>query len=135
VAIVGDLERLIDELYPFRWAIAVEFSVSGLARSTRVSRTLLRLLDTTAQIRVRGLPALLYRRDSGWNATLAAGLLYATSLPFIVAATQLGQGLGPIDAATGAAFVAAGLLTSGTRSGAETVDAVLNFDRLLIARE
>ena len=42
---------------------------------------------------------------------LAAGLLQATSLPFIVAATAIGRDLGLIDAATSAGFIAAGLLS------------------------
>jgi Kef-type K+ transport system membrane component KefB len=57
----------------------------------------------------RGLPALIYRRYLGTRKTVAAGLLQATSLPFIVAATQIGRELGMIDAATSAAFVTAGL--------------------------
>jgi Kef-type K+ transport system membrane component KefB len=59
----------------------------------------------------RGLPALLYRGDFGQRRAIAAGLLQATSLPFIVAATQIGQDLGVIDAATSAAFIGAGLLS------------------------
>jgi Kef-type K+ transport system membrane component KefB len=59
----------------------------------------------------RGLPALLYRGDFGERRAVAAGLLQATSLPFIVAATQIGQDLGVIDAATSAAFIGAGLLS------------------------
>ena len=39
----------------------------------------------------RGLPALLYRRLSARRHDLVAGLLQATSLPFIVAATAIGQ--------------------------------------------
>ena len=42
---------------------------------------------------------------------IAAALLQATSLPFIVAATAIGQDLGLIDAATAAGFIAAGLVT------------------------
>ena len=42
---------------------------------------------------------------------IAAGLLQATSLPFIVAATEIGQSLDLIDAATSAGFIAAGLLS------------------------
>jgi len=60
----------------------------------------------------RGLPALLFRRtvdDS--RRVVAAGLLQATSLPFIVAATQIGQELDVIGAADTAAFIAAGLLS------------------------
>jgi len=60
---------------------------------------------------VRGLPALLYRPLLGGRQTAAAGLLQATSLSFIVAATQIGMELGTISEATGAALVAAGLLS------------------------
>jgi Kef-type K+ transport system membrane component KefB len=60
---------------------------------------------------VRGAPALLYRGDFGRRRTMAAALLQATSLPFIVAATMIGQELGVIDAATSAAFIGAGLLS------------------------
>jgi Kef-type K+ transport system membrane component KefB len=64
-----------------------------------------------ALVAVRGLPALLYRRGLGARQTVAAGLLQATSLPFIVAATMIGQDLGLISEASSAAFVAAGLLS------------------------
>ena len=60
---------------------------------------------------VRGLPALLYRPLVGARRAARAGLLQATSLPFIVAATAIGLELGVIDAATGAALIAAGLLS------------------------
>jgi len=42
---------------------------------------------------------------------VAAGLLQATSLTFIVAAAQIGMDLGVIGAATGSALIAAGLLS------------------------
>jgi predicted Kef-type K+ transport protein len=60
---------------------------------------------------IRGLPALLYRRQIDGRQTVAAGLLQATSLPFIVAATQIGMELGVLSQASGAALVAAGLLS------------------------
>jgi Kef-type K+ transport system membrane component KefB len=60
---------------------------------------------------VRGIPALLYRRLVGTRHALAAGLMQATSLPFIVAATAIGLDLGLIDAAGSAALIAAGLLS------------------------
>jgi Kef-type K+ transport system membrane component KefB len=60
---------------------------------------------------VRGLPALLYRSLVDGQRLVAAGLLQATSLSFIVVATQIGMELGQIDQATGAALVAAGLLS------------------------
>lgn len=64
-----------------------------------------------ALLLVRGLPALLYRADVGGRRALIAGLLQATSLPFIVAATAIGLDLGLVSAANGAAFIAAGLLS------------------------
>jgi len=64
-----------------------------------------------ALLLVRGLPALLYRTRVGTRRTVVAGLLQATSLPFIVAAAQIGIELGELDQATGAALVAAGLLS------------------------
>jgi predicted Kef-type K+ transport protein len=60
---------------------------------------------------VRGLPAWLYRSRVGTRRSVVAGLLQATSLPFIVAAAQIGMELGKLDQATGAALVAAGLLS------------------------
>ena len=65
----------------------------------------------TALLLVRGAPALLYRPLVDGRRTLAAGLLQATSLSFIVVAAQLGMELDVIGAATGAALVAAGLLS------------------------
>ena len=64
-----------------------------------------------ALLLVRGLPALLYRTDVGARRALIAGLLQATSLPFIVAAAAIGLDLGLVSAANGAAFIAAGLLS------------------------
>lgn len=64
-----------------------------------------------ALLLARGLPALLYRRMVGNRETLAAGLLQATSLPFIVATTGIGMELGLLNAATGAVLVVAGLLS------------------------
>jgi Kef-type K+ transport system membrane component KefB len=59
----------------------------------------------------RGLPAALYRPMVGNRNSIAAGLLQATSLPFIVAATGIGMELGILSPAVGAAMVVAGLLS------------------------
>jgi Kef-type K+ transport system membrane component KefB len=64
-----------------------------------------------ALLLARGLPAILYRPMVGNRGSLAAGLLQATSLPFIVAATGIGMELGLLSPATGAAMVVAGLLS------------------------
>jgi len=60
---------------------------------------------------VRGLPALLGLRANGARATVALGLLQATSLPFLVTITQIGVVLGKITPVTAAALVCAGLLS------------------------
>ena len=60
---------------------------------------------------VRGLPAFVYRTALGRLDTAVAGLLQATTLPFIVAAVMIGTDLGALDEATGAALIAAGLLS------------------------
>jgi Kef-type K+ transport system membrane component KefB len=64
-----------------------------------------------ALLLARGLPAVLYRPMVGERDSLAAGLLQATSLPFIVAATGIGMELGLLRPAVGAAMVVAGLLS------------------------
>jgi Kef-type K+ transport system membrane component KefB len=64
-----------------------------------------------ALVVVRGVPAALYRSTVGARAALAAALLQATSLPFIVTATSIGVALGVLAPATAAALVAAGLLS------------------------
>ncbi len=60
---------------------------------------------------VRGLPALVYLRTAGGRQTIAAGLLQATSLPFIVTASSIGVVVGTITPVTSAALVCAGLLS------------------------
>jgi Kef-type K+ transport system membrane component KefB len=64
-----------------------------------------------ALLLARGLPAILYRPQVDTRGVLAAALLQATSLPFIVATTGIGTSLGILSPATGAALVVAGLLS------------------------
>jgi Kef-type K+ transport system membrane component KefB len=68
-------------------------------------------LFVAALLIVRALPAILYVRDFGRRQAAVAGLLQATSLPFIVAATQIGLTLELIQRSTAAALVAAGLVS------------------------
>jgi len=60
---------------------------------------------------VRGVPALLSLSTFGPRRTAAAALLQATSLPFIVTATQIGVVTGRLDAVTAAGLVCAGLVS------------------------
>jgi Kef-type K+ transport system membrane component KefB len=64
-----------------------------------------------ALLAVRGLPAVLYAGSFGRSQAIAAGLLQSTSLPFIVAATQIGLALKVLQPSTAAALVAAGLVS------------------------
>jgi Kef-type K+ transport system membrane component KefB len=68
-------------------------------------------LFVAALLAVRGLPALLYRGDAGMRGAVAAGLLQATTLGFLVVAGRIGMDLGLLSAANGAALVAAGLVS------------------------
>jgi Kef-type K+ transport system membrane component KefB len=87
----------------------VKLDLSGLvANPAALARVPLFLL---ALLIVRGAPALLSLRQSGPRATAAVALLQATSLPFIVTATQIGLVLGEISSVTAAALVCAGLLS------------------------
>lgn len=60
---------------------------------------------------VRAVPALLYKPTIGRRQAVAAGLLQATSLPFLVTTSQIGVAVGTIKPVTGAALVSAGLLS------------------------
>lgn len=60
---------------------------------------------------VRGAPAYLYRRFLSQQETMAAGLLQATSLSFIVAASQIGVELGKLSAATATGLIAGGVVS------------------------
>ncbi len=64
-----------------------------------------------ALLLVRGVPAILYRRRLDTRHTVIAGLFQATSLTFIVAATEIGVQLHLITSAVSAALVASGLLS------------------------
>ena len=57
------------------------------------------------------MPAFLYRKYFSTRRVLAAGLLQATSLTFVVVAARLGLELDVFDEASGATLVAAGLLS------------------------
>lgn len=87
----------------------LRFNLSALFASA--SSILLIPVFLVALLLVRGVPAIFYRPLVGGRRALIAGLFQATSLTFIVAATQIGTELGLIRQATGAALIAAGLLS------------------------
>jgi len=108
--------RLKLDAVGYGFVIPVFFVASGvrfdLDALTGSPSALLRVpLFLLALLLARGVPALLYRRVLGTDDTAVAALLQATSLPFIVTATQIGVGIGAIRAVTAAALVSAGLLS------------------------
>jgi Kef-type K+ transport system membrane component KefB len=108
--------RLKLEAIGYGFLVPVFFVTSGLrfdldallASPSAFARVPLFLL---ALLVVRGVPAALYVRSSGRRRAAAAGLLQATSLPFIVTATEIGVILGQIRPVNGAALVGAALMS------------------------
>jgi Kef-type K+ transport system membrane component KefB len=126
-AVLGVIDRDANRTHPqFRVkldAIGYGFLIPVFFVTSGITFDLSALLDEpstlakvpvflAALLFVRALPAVVYRPVVGSRSAMAAGLLQATSLPFIVAATQIGIALGTVTRATAAAFVAAGLLSA-----------------------
>jgi Kef-type K+ transport system membrane component KefB len=110
-----DFRRKLEAM-GFGFFIPVFFVTSGVrfdldALVAKASNLAMVPVFLLALLIVRGVPALLYRRLLDGRRTLVAGILQATSLPFIVAATAIGLELGLLDAAESAALVGAGLLS------------------------
>jgi Kef-type K+ transport system membrane component KefB len=110
-----DFRRKLEAI-GFGFFIPVFFVTSGLrfdlgALTASTSNLAMVPVFLAALLVVRGLPAVVYRRVLDRSHTAIAGVLQATSLPFIVAATAIGMDLGLIDAAASAALIGAGLLS------------------------
>ncbi len=69
-------------------------------------------LFLVALLVVRAVPALLYVRLIGKRRAGVAGLMQATTLTFVIVATQIGVASGQISPTTGASLLAAGLLSA-----------------------
>jgi Kef-type K+ transport system membrane component KefB len=115
-AVVSMIDRDVEHTHPlfrvkldaigYGFLIPVFFITSGLrfdldALRDDLSTLALVPVFLVALLLVRGLPVLLYcDQISGPRATLAAALLQATSLPFIVTAAMIGVDIGALTAAT-----------------------------------
>jgi Kef-type K+ transport system membrane component KefB len=104
------------EAVGFGFFIPVFFVSSGVrfdldALTASASNVAMVPVFLVALLVVRGLPALVYRRVLDGPHIAIAGIMQATSLPFIVAATAIGMDLGLIDAAASAALIGSGLLS------------------------
>jgi Kef-type K+ transport system membrane component KefB len=128
--LAGLLVRAIDPepelthpLYPvkleavgFGLLVPVFFITSGLTLDLRSlvehpSTLTLVPVFVAALVLVRGPPALAFRRELGRKELVAVGLLQSTSLPFLLAAAEIGMTMGLLDPAVGAGLVAAGLVS------------------------
>ena len=90
-------------------ATGVRFDLNALfANATNLARVPIFL---AALLVARGLPALVYKSLITRRQTVAAALLQATSLSFLVVAGQIGVQLDLVRPAVYAALVAAGLLS------------------------
>jgi Kef-type K+ transport system membrane component KefB len=87
----------------------VKYDLDALLSSP--SNVLMVPIFLAALVAARGLPALMYRRLLDRRHVAIAGLMQATSLPFIVAAVAIGEDLDLVTAAEGAALIGAGLLS------------------------
>jgi Kef-type K+ transport system membrane component KefB len=104
------------EAVGFGFFIPAFFVTSGVrfdldALIATASNLLMVPVFLAALLLARGVPAIVYRGALDGRQTAIAGLMQATSLPFIVAATAIGRELDLIDAAASAAMIGAGLLS------------------------
>jgi Kef-type K+ transport system membrane component KefB len=100
----------------YGFLVPVFFVASGLrfdlGALTREPSALARVpVFVAALLLVRGLPALMYRPLLDRREVAAAAFLQATSLPFIVAAAEIGLALDVLSEGTAAAMIAAGLVS------------------------
>ena len=126
-AVVGQIDRDEHGTHPmfrlkldaigYGFLVPIFFVTSGLRFDLRAltdhPSVLARVpLFLAALVVVRGAPAVLYRSRLDTRQVVAAGLLQATSLPFIVTASMIGVDIGAITSANAAALVAAGLVSA-----------------------
>lgn len=109
--------RLKLEAIGYGFVIPVFFVASGITfdlDALRDSPSTLALVPVflAALLVARGVPAIVYRPLVGERGVVVAGLLQATSLPFIVTASQIGVTIGALERDTAAAFIAAGLASA-----------------------
>jgi Kef-type K+ transport system membrane component KefB len=88
----------------------VQFDVRALVSNVTALAEVPLLL--AALLIVRGVPALFYVRLIGRPRAGAAGLMQATTLTFVIVASQIGIASGQVSRTTGAALLAAGLLSA-----------------------
>jgi Kef-type K+ transport system membrane component KefB len=93
----------------FYVASGLQLDISGLVSGGEALLQVAALVG--ALLVVRGAPALLHLSALGARRALAAGLLQATSLPFLVTAAMVGRELGLVTPTTATALVTSGVLS------------------------
>jgi len=91
-------------------ATGVQFDLKALLGSPSAIAEVPLFLGTL--LLVRGLPALFYLHFVGTRRAQVAGLLQATTLTFVIVATQIGLAAGQITPTTAASLLTAGLLSA-----------------------
>jgi len=128
--LAGGLARLLDPdpeannpVYPvkldaigFGFLVPVFFVTSGIRLNLRdvlgnPSALVLVPLVLALLLLVRAVPAVALRRRLDTRQQLAAGLLLATSLPFLLVAAEIGQNAGVLTADQGGALAVSGVLS------------------------
>jgi Kef-type K+ transport system membrane component KefB/Trk K+ transport system NAD-binding subunit len=90
--------------------VGVRFDLASLLASSR-SLLLVPLILVLAY-GTKLAAALLYRLNTSWRQTLAAGVLLSSRLSLIIAVSAIGMELGSIDSATNAAIILVAIVTS-----------------------
>jgi Kef-type K+ transport system membrane component KefB len=94
---------------PFFFVTAgLQLDIDALGKGSTLARV---PLFVAVLLAARALPAVTYRGSVETRAVVAAGLLQATTLGFLVVAGRIGMDLGLLSEANGAALVAAGLVS------------------------
>ena len=93
----------------FYVASGLQLDVSGLVSGGEALLQVVVLV--LALLVVRGAPALLHLSALGARGAMAAGLLQATSLPFLVTAAMVGRELGLVTPTTATALVTSGVVS------------------------
>jgi Kef-type K+ transport system membrane component KefB len=103
----------------FGFLIPIFFIATGVAYPLKaLAADPAAIAVVAALLLVRGVPALLYRHTAGARRAGAAGLLQATTLTFVIVATQIGIATGKTTPTAAASLLAAGLLSAALFPGA-----------------
>jgi Kef-type K+ transport system membrane component KefB len=100
----------------FGFFVPIFFITSGMRLDIKAALTVSGLLSVLAFFVIlavaRGVPALLFRGSIGTRGALAAGLMLATNVSFVVVAADLGVEAGLVPSSVASSLVLAGLISA-----------------------